>query len=950
MLNRLSPVNFINDMVYASDDSYVYGQGSNRFAARWSLAEINAGAVATKEIGHSFGTGNEVKGVWTIASGHKFYLVEVSATGQYGLWRSDFTDDASWASGTFTKIFDFGDDQGSPFPDMLVLQDGFVEVEINGVKSILIYEYNVNQNRVLGGANDPVRILQSTDNGATFSTLITFNTVGHQLKHGHTVAQNPVTNTIYFGSGDSGAIGTADCGQAIIAWDGVAAFPADNTLPADFDALSGFSSVANVTESRTVSFLFDDAGFVYTGTDANTSAALGGIWRWASDLSSRSQVDNTEAQFSNHTMWYAAQQDGVHYWTDDVSGTTVVDDGHFNIYASDTPDVAGSYRIIGRITAEDAGTGFVINGSPASVFFAGGKLFISSSQVAGKSYSQTAIIEITSERWKDQIDIVAPAIYVDPINGSDTNSGWYPADALKSVRTALIGSTISHGTSIHLSSDASDASFSSLDWSAYSFAGAGNGPVNAPVQLRGKGRNTTSYTVTGNANTFYWARDNHSLEIYDLKVRNTSTSNSEIFNIGANDCSILVSDSWIGEKSDPNRIYRCTEGIDNTATAVRSLHQGSDARLAIQKGGSATGYTFTGIASIFDGFDNISLADNDSDFAFYNCSLLNWKPTKDGLDSGTSLTVAPRYLNNALYQPSSGISINVSNGAQPVLDVESNYNIANTATAPVGYQGTSGSIQDPLLNLTTYEPEVGSPVIGAGTDAGVVYDYKGNLYNVSSPSVGAIEGNPIDTDGDGVGDFLDAFPNDPNETLDSDGDGVGDNADAFPNDPTETLDSDGDGVGDNADAFPNDPTQTGGVDTDGDGVDDSVDAFPNDPNETLDSDGDGIGDNADAFPNDASETLDSDGDGVGDNADAFPNDPNETLDSDGDGVGDNADAFPNDPNETLDSDGDGIGDNADLTPNPPVTNKTFALSQVNLDDYYTKAQVDQAIQDAIDSL
>ena len=79
--------------------------------------------------------------------------------------------------------------------------------------------------------------------------------------------------------------------------------------------------------------------------------------------------------------------------------------------------------------------------------------------------------------------------------------------------------------------------------------------------------------------------------------------------------------------------------------------------------------------------------------------------------------------------------------------------------------------------------------------------------------------------------------------MDSDGDGVGDNGDAFPNDPNETADSDGDGVGDNGDAFPNDPNES--VDSDGDGVGDNGDAFPNDPNETADSDGDGVGDNAD---------------------------------------------------------------------------------------------------------
>ena len=44
--------------------------------------------------------------------------------------------------------------------------------------------------------------------------------------------------------------------------------------------------------------------------------------------------------------------------------------------------------------------------------------------------------------------------------------------------------------------------------------------------------------------------------------------------------------------------------------------------------------------------------------------------------------------------------------------------------------------------------------------------------------------------------------------VDSDGDGVADSVDAFPNDPTETTDTDGDGVGDNSDAYPNDPTRT----------------------------------------------------------------------------------------------------------------------------------------------
>ncbi|MGE8288533.1 MAG: hypothetical protein ACN6RG_11260, partial [Stenotrophomonas sp.] len=53
-----------------------------------------------------------------------------------------------------------------------------------------------------------------------------------------------------------------------------------------------------------------------------------------------------------------------------------------------------------------------------------------------------------------------------------------------------------------------------------------------------------------------------------------------------------------------------------------------------------------------------------------------------------------------------------------------------------------------------------------------------------------------DTDGDGVPDEEDAFPNDPNESKDSDGDGIGDNADIAPDDPTNGEDS---GEGDEKD-------------------------------------------------------------------------------------------------------------------------------------------------------
>lgn len=233
------------------------------------------------------------------------------------------------------------------------------------------------------------------------------------------------------------------------------------------------------------------------------------------------------------------------------------------------------------------------------------------------------------------------------------------------------------------------------------------------------------------------------------------------------------------------------------------------------------------------------------------------------------------------------------------------------------YDGNTWTLLDcPGAQQTVAYGISGDKIVGLAYD-GIVHGF---LYTIPTP-VG-------DTDGDGVPDDEDAFPNDPTETRDSDGDGIGDNSDpdrdgdavpntedAFPDNANEWLDSDGDGVGDNGDALPNNPDEW--ADADGDGIGDNGDAFPNNPDEWADSDGDGVGDHSDAFPNDPGETLDSDGDSVGNNNDAFPNDPDEWADTDGDGVGDNADAFPNDASESVDTDGDGVGNNSDVFPNNP---------------------------------
>ena len=69
--------------------------------------------------------------------------------------------------------------------------------------------------------------------------------------------------------------------------------------------------------------------------------------------------------------------------------------------------------------------------------------------------------------------------------------------------------------------------------------------------------------------------------------------------------------------------------------------------------------------------------------------------------------------------------------------------------------------------------------------AATAYDDTGNVSAYSTEISYTV--NSVDSDGDGVPDDQDAFPNDPDETIDTDGDGIGNNAD---------NDDDGDGMPD----------------------------------------------------------------------------------------------------------------------------------------------------------
>ncbi len=88
---------------------------------------------------------------------------------------------------------------------------------------------------------------------------------------------------------------------------------------------------------------------------------------------------------------------------------------------------------------------------------------------------------------------------------------------------------------------------------------------------------------------------------------------------------------------------------------------------------------------------------------------------------------------------------------------------------------------------------------------------------------------------------------------DDDNDGVTDYYDQLPVDPNECCDFDRDGTGDSSPIRSFGVSRCGDLDDDNDGFSDAVDAFPFDPLESTDTDGDGIGNNAD--PDDDNDGL-----------------------------------------------------------------------------------------------
>ncbi len=173
-------------------------------------------------------------------------------------------------------------------------------------------------------------------------------------------------------------------------------------------------------------------------------------------------------------------------------------------------------------------------------------------------------------------------------------------------------------------------------------------------------------------------------------------------------------------------------------------------------------------------------------------------------------------VTDGLFSDSESIAITVTNSNRPPVIsgtpgdsvmATTSYSFTPVASDPDGDAITFSITNKP--NWATFSTATGElsgtpseAQVGINSNIVISVNDSNSSVSLSSFTIDVIAYANQDSDGDGVLDHLDAFPNDINEWVDTDGDEIGNNAD---------LDDDNDGIADVRDGFPLDATQSGWV-------------------------------------------------------------------------------------------------------------------------------------------
>lgn len=412
---------------------------------------------------------------------------------------------------SFEKVFDFGAGNGAEGVDTpYVYLLGPIAVMSRdypgggGTGDLLLAEYNVNASRTTGSTNDRVRLMRSTNDGATWSKIAEWNTdSSNQFGHIHKVKQDPYTGYVYILTGD------ADNKASIIRWDGVTAFTADNATPATIGGWSGFKSITGGQNHRSVDILFT-ASYAFTFSDAYAAAAeIKGIWRWNKDLSSGAQVDSQIATYeAMMSGWYGLEVGDKLIFTtcleasDELPCTTP----HLPYFVSEDGGATWNMTAYSNGNTSD----LTISQYPRAFINVADKMYRPGSAATDAGYWGTDVLYF--DGTTSSAETTHPVYWVGTWSaaGNDSNTGksrWLPKATLSNT---LSSNRITGGSLVRVSGEIiTDNTQVYPEWNNNTYPCADKG-----VTIEGEGRDTTIYKRT--SASYLIALD--TTKIYDYPV------------------------------------------------------------------------------------------------------------------------------------------------------------------------------------------------------------------------------------------------------------------------------------------------------------------------------------------------------------------------------------------------------------------------------------------------
>lgn len=480
---------------------YLYGYTWSGSTYSITRANISTGAVSTV---YSFPANVSIKCLWKAPdNSYQLVVVEDTNVSPYARYLYRSTDNFQ----TVTQVQQVNNVLGQR---NLCILSRDMPGAVGSTGWLFYLDYGVGAS----GAVIGTRIYKSTDNGQTWTTVVTYNSSGIRthIAHFHGMWQDPYTGYVYICAGDT------DAENMLVRWDGSGSWTNDE-LPATFAANIASRPQFRISVGsqipRTVDMIFT-AEAALTFSDSHASADVTGIWKWEKDLSSRERINNDirtrgaagDEGFSiSHVGWLAEQLNGTYVWTtmQDNAGQ----EPRINVYTSTD---AEDWQAVARFDLRNGSKTYMY-----SLFTYGGKIYASTVQSLIASWTtEEIVLNGTFNKYTppEELTILHPVRYVGdwgagtPVAGGPGYSKFAPAASLETVleATASESNSLRNGTRVRLAGGTHSIGDTYVTWSTlastsqsrggYLIEGEGASATHLQIALSG------NLTVqTGNAST-----------------------------------------------------------------------------------------------------------------------------------------------------------------------------------------------------------------------------------------------------------------------------------------------------------------------------------------------------------------------------------------------------------------------------------------------------------------